>query len=115
MFSIVLVCGCFLLCGYVLYKSYDLSARVQDRIYILAYLIFMIIGIVGYFTVPSVANYIVNAGGGNTLLYKVTSITAASSRTVMNTTSSAASKIQQTVTGSGNNGGFMYNKLSGKS
>ena len=36
MFSIVLVCGCFLLCGYVLYKSYDLSARVQDRIYILA-------------------------------------------------------------------------------
>jgi len=36
MFSIVLVCGCFLLCGYVLYKSYDLSSRVQDRIYILA-------------------------------------------------------------------------------
>lgn len=36
MFSIVLVCGCFLLCGYVLYKSYALSARVQDRIYILA-------------------------------------------------------------------------------
>ncbi len=36
MFSIVLVCGCFLLCGYVLYKSYDLSARVQDRIYMLA-------------------------------------------------------------------------------
>jgi len=80
-----------------------------------AYLIFMIIGIVGYFTVPSVANYIVNAGGGNTLLYKVTSITAASSRMVMNTTSSAASKIQQTVTGGGNIGGFMYNKLSGKS
>ena len=39
-----------------------------------AYLIFMIIGIVGYFTVPSVANYIVHAGGGNTLLYKVTSL-----------------------------------------
>lgn len=32
-----------------------------------AYLIFMIIGIVGYFTVPSVANYIVQAGGGNAL------------------------------------------------
>lgn len=39
-----------------------------------AYLIFMIIGIVGYFTVPSVANYIVHAGGGNTLLYKTTSL-----------------------------------------
>ncbi|MGI8583235.1 MAG: conjugative transposon protein TraK [Chitinophagaceae bacterium] len=35
-FSLVLLLGCFSLCGYVLYKSYDLSARVQDRIYILA-------------------------------------------------------------------------------
>jgi conjugative transposon TraJ protein len=48
-----------------------------------AYLIFMIIGIVGYFTVPSVANYIVHAGGGNALLYKVTSIMSTSSRTVV--------------------------------
>jgi conjugative transposon TraJ protein len=48
-----------------------------------AYLIFMIIGIVGYFTVPSVANYIVHAGGGNTLLYKVTNMMSTSSRTVM--------------------------------
>lgn len=36
------------------------------------YLIFLIIGIIGYFTVPSVANYIIHAGGGNTLLYKTT-------------------------------------------
>jgi len=35
-FSIVLLTGCFSLCGYVLYKSYELSAKVQDRIYILA-------------------------------------------------------------------------------
>lgn len=28
-----------------------------------AYLIFMIIGIIGYFTVPSVANYNIHAGG----------------------------------------------------
>lgn len=35
-----------------------------------AYLIFLIIGIIGYCTVPSVANYIVHAGGANTLLYK---------------------------------------------
>ncbi|MEZ2338791.1 conjugative transposon protein TraJ [Mucilaginibacter sp. RCC_168] len=39
-----------------------------------AYMIFMVIGIVGYFTVPNVANYIVHAGGGNALLQKVTSI-----------------------------------------
>jgi conjugative transposon TraJ protein len=48
-----------------------------------AYLIFMIIGIIGYFTVPSVANYIVHAGGGNTLLYKVTNMMQSSSRTVI--------------------------------
>ena len=48
-----------------------------------AYLIFMIIGIIGYFTVPSVANYIVHAGGGNTLLYKVTNMMSTSSRTVI--------------------------------
>lgn len=35
-FSILLLTGCFSLCGYVLYKSYELSAKVQDRIYILA-------------------------------------------------------------------------------
>lgn len=47
-----------------------------------AYLIFMVIGIVGYFTVPSVANYIIHAGGGNTLLYKVTNLMNTSSRSV---------------------------------
>ena len=35
-FSLMLVVGCFLLSGFVLYKSYELSARVQDKIYILA-------------------------------------------------------------------------------
>ncbi|MEP6467734.1 MAG: conjugative transposon protein TraK [Parafilimonas sp.] len=35
-FTFVVVTGCFLLCGLVLYKSYELSARVQDKIYILA-------------------------------------------------------------------------------
>jgi len=58
-----------------------------------AYLIFMIIGIVGYFTVPSVANYIVHAGGGNTLLYKVTSLTSSSSRSIVNSASSGAGMV----------------------
>lgn len=35
-FSLLLVIGCFLLSGFVLYKSYELSAKVQDRIYILS-------------------------------------------------------------------------------
>ena len=53
-----------------------------------AYLIFMIIGIIGYFTVPSVANYIVHAGGGNALLHKVTNMMTSSARSVTNTGSS---------------------------
>lgn len=40
----------------------------------MAYLIFLIIGIVGYFAVPSVAGYIIHAGGPNGLLHKTTSI-----------------------------------------
>ena len=39
-----------------------------------AYIIFMMIGIVGYFTVPSVASYIVQAGGGGALQTKTTGI-----------------------------------------
>jgi len=48
------------------------------------YLIFLLIGIVGYFTVPSTANYIVNAGGGNTLVQKINSLVISSSRSVGN-------------------------------
>lgn len=55
-----------------------------------AYLIFLIIGIIGYFTVPGVANYIVNAGGGNGLLQKVNSIVSSSSRSVISAGSSGA-------------------------
>ncbi len=39
-----------------------------------AYLVFLVIGIVGYFTVPSVASYIVHAGGSNVLLSRTTGV-----------------------------------------
>ncbi|WP_367277529.1 conjugative transposon protein TraJ [Mucilaginibacter sp.] len=39
-----------------------------------AYLIFLLIGIVGYFSVPTVANFVVHAHGGNGMLQRVTSI-----------------------------------------
>ncbi len=39
-----------------------------------AYLVFLIIGIVGYFTVPSVAGFIIQAGGGGALGQKMTSL-----------------------------------------
>jgi len=49
------------------------------------YLIFLCIGIVGYFSVPSVANYVIHAHGGNGLLNNVTRVTSS----MVNTTISA--------------------------
>lgn len=102
-----------------------------------AYLIFLIIGIVGYFTVPSVANYIVHAGGGNTLLYKTNSLFSNSSKSAMNTVSGGAGMVadafgngKENASGSmasnglskgyfndkgeGGNKNYQVNKLSGK-
>ncbi|MEQ7801796.1 conjugative transposon protein TraJ [Pedobacter sp. ASV1-7] len=45
-----------------------------------AYLVFLIIGIFGYFTVPGVANYIVNAGGGNAMLSKINTLVVSGSQ-----------------------------------
>ncbi|MET6998671.1 conjugative transposon protein TraJ [Chitinophaga defluvii] len=102
-----------------------------------AYLVFMIIGIIGYFTVPSVANYIVHAGGGGALGSKVTSLFSSSSRTAVNTASAgagmvmdamgnAAGKMSQSMAGSSSSGpyfgeggktgsGYMSDKLKGNS
>ena len=103
----------------------------------MAYLIFLIMGIVGYCTVPSVANYIVHAGGGNTLLYKVSSLFSSTSRGAVNTVASGAGMVadamgnaagrnrdssagNSTPSGHSNEGvtsgksGYMQDKLSGK-
>ena len=98
-----------------------------------AYLIFMIIGIIGYFTVPSVANYIVHAGGGNALLYKVTNMMSSSSRALTQGGTSMAkdvlgdgyNKVANSMASFGTSGGYfndnnsstsayMRDKLSGK-
>lgn len=101
-----------------------------------AYLVFMIIGIVGYFTVPSVANYIVHAGGGNTLMYKVTSLFGSGSSSAVNAVTgmsgmvadafgNKAERMQQSMSGFGTNSGYFneggsrtdnhqHDKLSGK-
>ena len=103
-----------------------------------AYLVFMIIGIVGYFTVPSVANYIVNAGGGGAMVQKVTSLFSNTSRSVVNTMSSGtgmvadamgnqAERMSSSMSSYGTNSGYfnegnssgksnyMQDKISGKS
>lgn len=97
-----------------------------------AYLIFLVMGIVGYFTVPSVANYIVHAGGGNTLLYKASNVFTGGSRAVVSSAVSGAntainsmtqspavnqsgsSRISSDSPGNSGSGGYMYDKLSGK-
>ena len=53
-----------------------------------AYLIFLLIGTVGYFTVPAVAGYIINPGGGNGLLNKITNLTSISVNSVTSSTGS---------------------------
>ena len=91
-----------------------------------AYLIFMIIGIIGYFTVPSVANYIVHAGGGNTLLYKITSVFSSSTSSATQMAGSGATSMIKDVYGDaagavrngmstqGSSSGYFANRISGK-
>ncbi|WP_238160916.1 conjugative transposon protein TraJ [Flavobacterium cupreum] len=74
-----------------------------------AYLVFMIIGIVGYFTVPSVANYIVHAGGGGALGQKVTSIFSNSTTSVVSATSQGAGMAADAM---GNAAGRLYQSMS---
>lgn len=74
-----------------------------------AYLVFMIIGIVGYFTVPSVANYIVHAGGGGALGQKVTSMFSNSTTSVMSTASQGTTMVADAM---GNAAGRMYQSMS---
>lgn len=42
----------------------------------MGYLIFMIIGIIGYFTVPSIAGHIMHVGGGDAIGSKATALAA---------------------------------------
>jgi conjugative transposon TraJ protein len=56
-----------------------------------AYIIFLIIGIIGYTTVPSVANYIIHAGGGGSLLNKTTSVASSTASRVSGGASNLAS------------------------
>ena len=70
----------------------------------------MVIGIVGYFTVPGVANYIVHAGGGNALLQKVNTIVSNSSNGLI---SSGASKSGMMADALGDQRGRMTQGMSG--
>ena len=57
-----------------------------------AYLVFLIIGIIGYFTVPSVAKYIVHAGGNSPLLSRTTSLFNSAASATISTAGMVAEK-----------------------
>ncbi|MEO6520982.1 MAG: conjugative transposon protein TraJ [Mucilaginibacter sp.] len=97
-----------------------------------AYTIFLLIGIVGYFSVPTVANFIVHAHGGNGMLQRVNSISAGTASTVVSTGTTAASAtgsrmaegaknlanfpkhVMEGYNSSGSTGDYQKDKLSGK-
>ena len=62
-----------------------------------AYLIFLIMAIVGYFTVPSVANYIIHAGGAGGHLSKTTNLFNSAVNTTSTVVTSAAMEVGAAV------------------
>lgn len=70
-----------------------------------AYIVFMIIGIVGYFTVPSVANYIVHAGGSG-FGHKVTGMMSSATSTTTN-------RAKQGISGMAGTPGAFYDGYNG--
>jgi len=89
-----------------------------------AYLIFMVIAIVGYFTVPGIANYIINVGN-HPLFSKTTALASMAISAGANAAgqsvggaggSSIADSMSSTNNGPGSSGGsnYMKEKLSGK-
>ncbi len=92
-----------------------------------AYLIFLIMGIIGYFTVPGVCNYIVQAAGGNVMLHKATTFFAGGASAAISTAAAGSSTAIKAAdnylgpfpglesSGGHHSGGddYMRNKLSG--
>ncbi len=85
-----------------------------------AYIIFMIIGVVGYLTIPSVANHIVHASGGGALMNKVNTIIASRinisrfAGSKMPTINQSGSSSGSGSSSSSNAGSFMRDKITGK-
>jgi conjugative transposon TraJ protein len=75
-----------------------------------AYLVFMIIGIAGYFTIPSVANYIIHAGGGNGFVHRVTAGFNTATNAVTNNTMSTASSVTNAIGSAASSSGSDYQR-----
>lgn len=75
------------------------------------YLIFLLIGIVGYFTVPSIANYIMNVGG-HALFNKTSNLATMAVTATTNAFMQSFSKTAEPPKSGGNN--YIENKLGGE-
>lgn len=62
----------------------------------LSYLVFMVVGIVGYVSIPSIANYVVHASGGSAIMSKTNSL--------LSSQFSSSSLIRSAVTGGAGGG-----------
>lgn len=105
----------------------------------IAYIIFLIIAIVGYFTIPSIANYVIHASGASALLSKTNSLVSGGKTIAMAALAggtggaAAAGAMSGDIEGldekmypmadaansepylKDSSGGYQHNKLSGKS
>jgi conjugative transposon TraJ protein len=79
-----------------------------------AYLIFLIIGIIGYFTVPAVAGHIVHAGGGNGLLQKVNTLISHSSHSLSQAGTAASGLMMNGASNVGSDSGSGYRTSSNR-
>ena len=98
------------------------SAAASNNTFSISDIHCLIIGIIGYFTVPSVANYIIHAGGSNALLQKVTNIMSLSTRNAVTGSVSmtrdalggAYTQVRNSMADSHSSAGYFKDKIAGK-
>ena len=97
------------------------------------YIVFMIIGIVCYFTIPSIANMVVNAGGGNAITSRATGLFGGVTHAAVGGATGAAAtvfsgaagmtadvfgdanqRMSQGMNSAGTNSGYFKDKVDGK-
>lgn len=78
----------------------------------IAYLIFLVVAIIGYFSIPSIANYVIHASGASTLLSKTNRMVSAGKSLAMAAMTGGASA--GAGSGGGGGGGSMSRDIQGK-
>lgn len=81
-----------------------------------AYLIFLLIGIIGYFSVPNVAGYIVQAGGANAIIQKINTLAMSGGQMtpamIQQGNDASTKSVADMASNYGNMAGAVYDKFS---